>query len=193
MRQVATVTFVQIQQSPMKIGTGVDRIYDPSPLLRVPKIQLTGDGIYGISEAGESIIDVHHAHHPRSRFRGDNRLSFGFLPHYVAMRERFGSHLHDGIAGENIMLALDEGQTFSTGERVFLKSQASGALTALSSVIPAPPCREFSEFCAQFPLSPQELKATLQFLDHGRRGYYAELAEPHTVVFVEAGDTLWLG
>lgn len=191
-RQIATVVFVQIQRSPMKAGTGYERVYDPAPLLRIDRILLTGDGIYGIAAQGEQVIDVHHVGHPQSRFRGDNRISFGFLEHYASMRQRFGSHLVDGVAGENILLRT-VGERFALygSGRLVLKNRAGDVVAELASVIPAPPCREFSEYCARFPLEPHELKATLQFLGEGMRGYYAELADPQQSVLVQAGDTLW--
>jgi hypothetical protein len=175
----------------MKVGAGYERAYNPAPLLRVDRILLTGDGIYGVA-AHEQIIDVHHASHPQSRFRGDNRISFGFLEHYVSMRQRFGSHLIDGAAGENILLRMAEERFALHGsERLLLKSREGDVVAELASVIPAPPCREFSEYCARFPLEPHELKATLQFLGDGRRGYYAALANPQQRITVQAGDTLW--
>jgi hypothetical protein len=192
MQQIATIAFVQIQRSPMKSGTGVDRVYQPAPLLQVENILLTDEGIFGVTAQGEQIIDVHHARHPQSRFRGDNRISFGFLSNYVAMRQRFGSHIVDGIAGENILLRTASPNFELRASTVYLQHADDGTFTELKEVIPAPPCREFSEFCAQFPLSAPELKATLQFLDSGRRGYYAEIATPDRHVMVKAGDTLWV-
>jgi hypothetical protein len=77
----------------MKIYENGERIYRPDSLLTVDKLLLTSEGIMGIPLSGEEIIDVHHVKHPQSRFRGDNKISFGFTQHYQRMCERFGDHI----------------------------------------------------------------------------------------------------
>ncbi|MDQ7035993.1 MAG: hypothetical protein Q9P01_14505 [Anaerolineae bacterium] len=104
MQKIGTIQFVQIQRESLKEGVEPNRRYNPEPLLTVEKIRLMPDGIIGITGSGEKIIDVHHVKHQGSRNRGDNNISIGFLQNYDAMRKRFGDHLTDGIAGENIIV-----------------------------------------------------------------------------------------
>lgn len=101
MQAIGVIQFVQIQQESLKehrsAGT---RIYNPTPLLPLKRIQLTVNGIIGLTENNDKIIDVHNTQHPNSRYRGDNAISMGFISHYEAMRDKFGDHVKDGIAGK---------------------------------------------------------------------------------------------
>lgn len=188
MRRVGQVAFVQIQTARMKQGQAPHRVYDPSPLLRVPQLHVTDQGVYGITETGETIIDVHHAQHPQTRWRGDNVISVGFLPHYEQMRARFGPHIGDGLAGENILIACD-GMP-DVGRDFFIEG-SQGQRLHLVQVTPAPPCAEFSAFCLGRMPSVSEMKKTLQFLDDGRRGYYALPQLGEACFFIRPGDVLY--
>ncbi|MCA9884552.1 MAG: hypothetical protein KC708_16350 [Anaerolineae bacterium] len=188
MREVGRIEFVQVQSNPLKAIVDGVRVYQPSPLQSVASLKLTSDGIFGVTENGDEIIDAHHAHHPLSRHRGSNSISLGFLHHYEAMRERFGSHLADGIAGENIIVrAFEHALPLNLAETLFIRCQM-GNLIELSGVMIAAPCNEFSRFCVDRDMQPSELKATLQFLGDGRRGYYATLNGP--LCEVHPGDML---
>lgn len=192
MREIGRVKFVQVQRSPMKVGEGAGRYYRADPLQRVDKLLLTVEGIMGLCDDGTEIVDVHHERHPQSRFRGDNKISLGFLPHYDTMRQRFGDHLDDGVGGENILIETDIDPTAANiGARLVIVSQADGNQIAMRSVIPAPPCREFSIFCNGHDLTAPQLRDTLQFLSDGRRGFYAELIENDCQCLVRAGDKLF--
>lgn len=191
MQTIGTIKFVQIQRNHMKIYEGEERIYRPDPLLLVDKLSLTTDGIIGITENGEEIIDVHHVEHPQSRYRGDNKISFGFVQHYERMRERFGEHIADGMAGENIIIeAKVDISQFATNQHIFIQKQGDKTLIELGNVVAAPPCREFSIYCLQVPQCKDDIKSALQFLDNGTRGYYAELATNEQSYFVQAGDKM---
>jgi len=188
MRRVGRVAFLQIQTARMKQGQAPHRVYNPAPLLRVAQLQVTDQGLHGITEAGDSIMDVHHAQHPHTRWRGDNTISVGFLPHYEQMRARFGPHMADGLAGENILIACDGSPDIGCD---FFIEDSEGQRLHLSQVIPAPPCAEFSAFCLGRTPSATELKNVLQFLDGGRRGYYALPQLGGARFFVRPGDTLY--
>jgi hypothetical protein len=191
MQKIGTIQFVQIQRDSLKDGVKPDQFYNPAPLLTVEKIQLTPDGIIGMTANNETLIDVHNVNHPGSRNRGDNNVSFGFLQHYEAMRQRFGDHLTDGIAGENIIVdAVVDMATLAKAKRFFI--QHEDATIELFEVIPAPPCRPFSEFCLIVPQCQEDIKAALQFLSDGMRGYYALLADNAEAFTVTAGDTLYI-
>lgn len=193
MQTIGIIEAVQVQRGHMKTGEGENRVYHPRPLLSVEKLLLTEDGILGITEDETVLVDVHHTAHPKSRFRGDNKISFGFVQEYDKMRQHFGDHMRDGVGGENMIIrAIDPLPNLSGNGHYFIRHQADGNLIELINVIAAPPCREFSIFCAQEEISGAALKDTLQFLSEGTRGYYAELVKRDCQCFVQAGDELLL-
>lgn len=191
--QIGTVAFVQVQRDRMKAQQGNQRVYRPDPLLRVESLLLTADGISGIKADGETVQDVHHAAHPNSRYRGDNAVSFGFMLNYRRMQQRFGSHIADGAGGENIVIACDrvpDLRDFTGG--VCLEHVEDGNLIQLANVSVAAPCVEFSTYCLQHKPDAATLKETLQFLDHGTRGFYATVVEQSGQCLVSAGDRVLL-
>src|SRR5215212_1773199 len=108
MREIGQIKHVQLQRSSLKQGQRPQRYYDPAPLLLVDRLRLAPGGVSAVSANGEAIIDVHHADHPESKSRlGTNGISIGFTSHYRAMRDRYGAHLTDGCAGENILVESD--------------------------------------------------------------------------------------
>lgn len=192
MRQIGRIKQVQIQRTALKLGEKPHRYYDPSSLLVVEKLFLTPRGVSGVIAAGEQLIDVHNMDHPASRNALVNGVSLGFTSHYRAMRDRFGSHLVDGCAGENILVeTLEEFQHEALGKRIAIQAQENGVLVYLERLKVAAPCIEFSRFALNelMPVPAEILRETLIFLDHGRRGYYATFAgeEPFAI---QAGDTL---
>jgi hypothetical protein len=191
MQKIGTVQFVQIQRESLKEGVEPDRYYNPAPLMTVEKLQLTPDGIVGFNQDGKEWIDVHNVNHPGSRNRGDNNISLGFLQNYEAMRKRFGEHLKNGIAGENIIVDAEvDLSVFASAKRYFIKHEDE--IIQLFDVIPAPPCRPFSEFCLIVPQCQEDIKAALQFLSNGIRGYYALLSDNANSFTVQAGDSLYV-
>lgn len=188
MREIGSIEFVQVQRQPMKVMQEDGRIYQPDPLMRVSSLKLTDKGIIGVTAAGETLVDAHHADHPQSRYRGQNGISVGFLHFYEDMRATFGPHMVDGIAAENIIVRAREAMLpLSLGTELFIQCQ-TGTLVHLQEVMAAPPCVEFSRFALAREATPQEIKATLQYLDDGRRGYYATLDGP--LCEIRAGDVL---
>lgn len=140
MRELGQVKFVQIQRSPMKIFRDGARLYDPAPLLRVDALLLTPDGAFGLMADGARIIDVHHREHPQTRNRNDNPLSFSFSSHYAAMRQRYGDHLREGIAGENILIEFSEKvRPEQINGKIMILSAETGQPIYLTRVIPARP------------------------------------------------------
>src|SRR5689334_6720356 len=105
LRPLGRVVRLQVQRSKLKLGEKPNRVYDPAPLLAVNELTLTPEGALARLPDGGMVIDVHHAAHPDTRnLDRSNDLSVGFTPHYAAMRARFGEHLSDGCAGENILI-----------------------------------------------------------------------------------------
>ncbi len=192
MYEIGRIKSVQVQRSSLKIEGRSERYYDPSPLLVVSRLRLTARGVIGITTDGKQIVDVHHREHPASRNRIDNDISFGFTSHYQAMRDKFGSHLTNGCAGENILIETDQEYMLDElGNGVAIQT-SMGQLVYLTNIEIAAPCAQFSQFAAQdiFPLSNQCMKETLQFLHNGRRGFYATLVDQQPIE-VQAGDSVF--
>jgi hypothetical protein len=186
MQKIGTVQFVQVQRESLKTMDGETKIFYTEPLQRVEKLRFTPQGIVGLSNGAE-IVDVHNESHPRSRYRGDNRISFGFLQNYQRMRERFGQHIKDGNAAESIVIDANiDISNLDLSRKFFI--QHGDTLIELKEVMPAPPCNEFSTWCLIVPQCPEDVKAALQFLMNGTRGYYADLAAPGDYI-VQAGDS----
>jgi len=176
MREIGLIKQVQIQRSSLKIGERPTRRYDPSPLMVADRLWLNPRGAFGLVN-GSYVVDVHHADHPATHHATVNPISFGFTGHYREMRARFGDHLFDGCAGENILIESDQRMTAQAiGQQIAIQ-QSDGQIVYLTDILVAAPCVEFSHYAARSlnPLSPHELKEALQFLDHGMRGFYATL------------------
>jgi hypothetical protein len=193
--EIGSVKLLQVQRSSLKAGERPHRYYDPAPLLAVDRLLLTAGGCVGMLAGGEQLVDVHHAEHPSSKHRqGLNGVSIGFTSHYHAMRERFGPHLTEGIAGENILIeTVRDFALADLGEAVVILA-AAGEHAFLGNLLVAEPCVEFSRFAhlSADPPAPKELRATLQFLGAGRRGFYARLAEGQGGALLQLGDRVFV-
>ncbi len=199
MHEIGRIKQVQVQRSSLKRGERLGTYYDPTPLLVVESLELTPDGVYGFTPNGKRVMDVHHADHPTSHnHNGINGVSLGFTSHYKTMRSQFSEHVVDGCAGENILIETDAIITLSDlGNRVAIQSEETGELTYLTNLKVAAPCVEFSQYAAYhanhgLPLAAEPLKATLQFLNHGRRGFYATAQTQEMPVVVKAGDRVFV-
>ncbi len=196
MHEIGRIKQVQIQRSSLKPGERLKRYYDPSPLLVVESLELTPDGVFGITIHGKRVMDVHHIDHPTSHnHNGINGVSLGFTSHYKAMRTQFGEHIVDGCAGENILIETDTIIKLPDLEsRVAIQSEETGELVYLTNLKVAAPCVEFSQYAANhgLPLAAKPLKAALQFLDHGLRGFYATALAQETSTLVKAGDRVFV-
>ena len=192
-RLIGTIVRLQVQESSLKVGDKPRR-YDPAPIQSVPALSVSADGVVGFAENGETILDVHHFDHPTSKNRGgENGISLGFTGHYREMRQRFGQHLADGIAGENILIEADrQFQVEELAAGVVVEGTA-GRRLELRPVIVAAPCVEFSRYALQFPDGDRPdatVTEALRFLDAGMRGFYAGYdSEP---VVIEVGAQVFL-
>jgi hypothetical protein len=193
MRSLGRIVRLQIQRASLKTGERPLRVYDPTPLLAVPRLALGPDGALGADPVGGAwLVDVHHRAHPATQNAdGLHGVSVGFTAHYQAMRERFGERLVPGCAGENVIA--------ETATRVRLEDLAGGlAVVApdgtervrLRVLEVARPCRPFTGWALGRAVEPAVLKDSLQFLEDGMRGYYC-VAEGTGVVAV--GDVLTAG
>lgn len=183
---------LQIQDSPLKRGDKPYRWYDPSAIRRVDRLAVSDEGALGRTDGGEAdLIDVHNVTHPSSRNHGRaSGLSIGFTSHYRAMREQFGPHVTDGIAGENVLVDAARGLTADDLAGAMLRT-GSGREVPFDEVQVAEPCVEFSRFVLQVPHGEAgtAMREPLQALRGGLRGFYVALAEP---VELSTGDHLIL-
>lgn len=193
MQLIGTVARLQIQESSLKVGENPRR-YDPAPLRAVSALQITPAGVAALGEDGSCLVDVHSQDHPASKnVRGINGVSFGFTAHYARMRERFGPHLINGIAGENILIATDRNYAEDGFTRGLIVAGEDGRQLLLNSVVVAAPCVEFTRFALRFPNDAKPDRTVtegLQFLHNGTRGFYATLASPPQTIRV--GDRVYL-
>ena len=174
MRTIGTVTHLQIQRGSLKRGEKPTRVYDPTPLLSVPALNVTPDGALGGSPDGTWIVDVHHRAHPLTKNEdGLHGISLGFTSHYAAMRQHFGERLELGCAGENIIAISDRrfGYDELAGGVAILAPDGSERVR-LRVLEVAHPCRPFTGWALGKQVEPEELKKHLQFLDGGMRGFY---------------------
>jgi hypothetical protein len=194
MRRLGQIIQVQIQREPLKKGERPARVYDPAPLLVIDQLRLTPGGLFGLTADGLALIDVHHSDHPRSRNRDNaNGLSFNFTSHYDRMRRRFGSHLYNGCAGENILIeSEDVFNNDNMGTRLAIRSPSTGALFHLGDIMVAAPCAEFARYSARDDLSGQALREALDFLADGTRGFYATPTETHHQPLIQPGDEVYV-
>ena len=188
MTPLGRVVRLQVQAAPLKSGEKPNRVYGTAPIVEIEELLLTPSGAVGVDAAGARILDVHNTAHPATRYSDGNTVSFGLTSHYARMRERFGPHMADGCAGENILVETDAPLHLpDLGARVGLRGARSGAILEFSTIRVALPCVEFSKFAIRNQAAtPADLKPVLQFLDEGTRGFYV-MAREGTV---RVGDEL---
>jgi len=173
---------LQVQRGRLKPGERGSRVYDPAPLLAVDALRVSDAGCLGRS--GDSwVVDVHHRQHPDTRHRAEGPVSILTTGAYRALRKRYGAHVADGVAGENVLVDSDLLLTDLTPAPLSI-----GAAT-LESVIVAEPCVEFSHWCAGTPPSVSA-RADLNALRGGARGW---LGIPAAPALVAVGDVVRLG
>jgi hypothetical protein len=191
MRVAGTIVRLQVQTASLKTGEKPWRVYDPSPLLAVPRLRLTPEGAVGLGENGGEHVDVHHVAHPRTKAEPGREASFGFTSHYERMAERYGARMVPGCAGENVLLETDRVWRLADFAGGLAFQSADGSrLARLDAVIVAEPCVEFSRFSLGDPAAPAgDVKPVLQFLGEGTRGYCFTPASESTL---SPGDRLVL-
>jgi len=193
--ELGKVKLVQLQPLGLIIETPSGYFYDASRRVEVDQLLITTKGIEATLPSGEHVLDIHHLDHPDKAYDDDDLVCIGFTSHYNAMRARFGEHMVDGIAGENIIIDFDkEVWSDDLGQQIAIESKETGQVTLLDFVCFAAPCDEFSHFAAQIQherLPAPELKATLQFLNNGRRGFLLVMHEGQAGSLVQSGDIVY--
>lgn len=194
--ELGHVKLVQIQPSGLIIDTPSGDFYDASRRVEVDQIQISSRGIEFTPSEGDRVLDIHHIDHPDKAYDNDDLVSIGFTSHYKAMRDRFGEHMVDGVAGENIIIQVDQEVWMNDlGQRIAIENKETGQKALFYMESFASPCKEFSHFAAKSQdkrLPAAELKATLQFLDKGRRGFLLGLSDGQKTVTVQSGDKVFV-
>jgi hypothetical protein len=194
-RSLGKVKLVQLQPNGLIIETPSGYFYDASRRVEVDQVVINAKGIEATLPTGEHVLDIHHLDHPDKAYDDDDLVCIGFTSHYDAMRKRFGAHMVNGIAGENIIIAYDqEVWEADIGQQLIIENAETGQQIGLDFVCFAAPCDEFSHFAAQSQaarLPAAELKATLQFLNNGRRGFLLVLKPGQEPAIIQAGDLVY--
>lgn len=195
MRVLGPIVRLQVQVDSIKTGTRPLQTYVPEPhLTSVKALSLNPDGVEGVGENGETLPDIHNATHSKSKFNGvDNGISIGFTSHYQTMRGRFGDHLTDGIAGENILVGCDESISLETIEQGIIIVSEQGEIQVGPWVI-LHPCAPFTKFCLGIPGDTKPDKTVtegLRFLEHGLRGFSAVYPTDVSPARIQLGDMVY--
>lgn len=189
-RTIGRIIRLQIQTSSLKVDGEPRRFYTPEPIRSVERLDVSDGRITGVVD-GREILDIHSAAHADSRNRGNgNMLSVVFTGHYEMLRERFGPHLVNGIAGENILVECAGRQLLSDVERGLAIENHDGGRIEFDPVMVAHPCVEFSRFALDDLNAPaKSVSETLKFLDNGTRAYYGVVSSS-LPARIEVGDLL---
>lgn len=189
MHVIGALSRLQIQRSSLKTGEKPNRRYDPSPIVAVERLWLSPAGALGAGPDGAWLVDVHHRAHPATKNEdGQHGVSVGFSSHYGAMRDRLGERITPGCAGENLLAETDRRYAYEDLRGGLAVVDPGGReLVRLAVLEVAHPCRPFTGWALGGKVEADVLKAHLQFLDDGMRGFYCQ-AETSGVVSV--GDRL---
>ncbi|MBL8046633.1 MAG: hypothetical protein JNL09_08835 [Anaerolineales bacterium] len=191
MHLIGKIVHLQIQRSTLKVGEKPNRVYTPEPLLAVPALTLTATGAEARQPSGEVLLDVHNARHPETRnHENENSLSVGFTQHYELIRQQFGEHVPFASGGENIIVETAHRVELSEVTGGVRIQRADGRSVRLTNLLVAAPCRPFAGYLLGKTVDGETLKASVQFLHNGMRGYYGILAEAEPVA-ISLGDTVW--
>jgi hypothetical protein len=195
-RELGRVKLVQVQPDGLIIETPSGYFYDASRLVKVDRLYITSMGIEATTPEGEHVLDIHHIDHPNKAYDNDDLVCIGFTSHYQAMRARFGEHMVDSIAGENITIEYEQEVWLEDlGQQIAIENADSGHMARLDVLNFAAPCGEFSHFAASSQhkqLPAAKLKSTLQFLGNGRRGFLLVLSENQETATVRSGDRVFV-
>jgi hypothetical protein len=188
--RLGTIVRLQVQRSSLKVGERRARRYDPTPIVSVDAMEVSPHGVVGLSTSDSRVMDIHHVDHPDSKNWVGDEISFGFTGHYHRMRDLFGPHLVDGIAGENILIAVDRVVVLDAVVGGLVIQSHGGTHVHLGEVNVAEPCAEFTGFALGTPEDNRTVARALPRLRDGMRGYYARPRPPEATIRV--GDEVFL-
>jgi MOSC domain-containing protein YiiM len=176
MRVIGIVERLQVQRTSMKNRS---HTYDLSSLVPAAAAMVEEGGMTAMTPSGD-VLDVHHAGHPGSYCNNPaRRLSVMTVADYERIRKKFGSHVANGTAGENILvdsagpLLIDE-----LDGRVMLRTD-TGSHVLLTGMTAAAPCLAFARFVLDrndADAVDEDVRSALRYLGSGTRGYYARVS-----------------
>lgn len=188
---------IRLQIHLERIAPDKSLYHSPTPadhLCQVDALRCDHRGVCGVMADGSLQQDLHHKDHPQSRFRRANDISLMLSGHYAKIREKFGDHMVDGIAGENVLVDFDEIMTIDDLASGIVIGDDDRQLPIEAWRI-ATPCAPFSRLAAKVSLDEKpdrRVTEALTFLNHGMRGFYGTLAEHLTSpVDIRVGDTVY--
>lgn len=191
MHLIGKIVHLQIQRTSLKVGEKPNRVYTPAPLLSVPTLTLTPTGAEAHLPNGEVLLDVHNARHPETRNNeNENALSVGFTHHYELIRQQFGEHVPFASGGENVIVETAQRVELNTVAGGLVIQRAEGNSVRLTNGLVAEPCRPFAGYLLGKMVDGDTLKASVQFLQNGMRGYYFRLDGSESAT-IHVGDTVW--
>lgn len=194
-REIGKVIALQVQLDQLKEKREghQEKLYLPEgKIRRCESIQIRPQGVTAILD-GQEVIDVHNEHHPRTRNRETNPVSFGLSAYYRQMQARFGEKVTLGVAGENILVETDELLTEDHLQHQVAFRAADGGLVVLKDLFAIPPCKPFTMFClGDLRAAEGTLKENLQFLSGGTRGFCGIPIIPEAQT-IHIGATMLLG
>ena len=195
LKDLGVIKLVQLQPSGLIIAVPSGYFYDPSRRVEVDQLLITPKGIEATTSKGEHVLDIHHIDHPDKAYDEDDLICIGFTSHYEAMRSRFGEHMVDGIAGENIIIDFEkEVWVDDIRTQIAIENSETRQITRLDLLSYAAPCDEFSHFASQSQgerLPAEELKDVLKFLNDGRRGFLLVLSKGQENAVIQTGDKVF--
>ena len=192
MHEIGKIIRLQIQADSLKSGERPYQTYSPANIRPVATLRLTPQGVVGVLADGTILLDAHHESHQARKNRGDNGISLNFTSHYGRLQQRFGERLVIGCAGENILVETAESFSLDQLSTSVHIQTANGNSVTLHQISVAAPCEPFSRYCLNLDTPPPAavMKATLQFLDNGTRGFYTLLQGETADILL--GDRLFI-
>ena len=183
--RLGEIALLQVHQQQLVPGDE----FDPAPLLQVDEASVDAAGMLGWTGSAW-VVDVHHTAWPE---RGARRpLSIGFTSHYAKMRRRYRD-VPLGVAGENIVVRTAQVVRLSDlGDRIIVRGDDREAI--LLPVKVAKPCLQFTSHMLGLPElgSYEELKADLEFLGEGTRGFIVAMDERSEPTRLRVGDDVFV-
>jgi len=183
---------LQVQTDRIKPGRAPWRTYRPEVLREVDRLIATDDGVIGVDADGTEHVDVHNRTHPHTRDpKGLAGISVMSTGDYAALRDRYGAHLVDGVAGESILVEHVPGLARRDMPVTMMLRCADGEEWPLTGVHIAEPCVEFTRFCLRLSASNEvgdDVRQGLLDLGGGARGY--KMVTGRSGIRIRRGDTL---
>jgi hypothetical protein len=181
MHEIGKIVAIQIQTQ-----------VDAESLISVPKAFLAPNGVTGVQENGEEIQDIRHSEHPETIATNESKpLHMTFTNRYAEIREQFGEHVTDGMAGEHIIVQVNYPfDKHGMGNSLVLHNQQNGKMVRLVETQKLEATLELANFIKKDTIPEAMSEAAVEFLAE-KRGYSAQ-PQIDEAVEVNIGDVLYV-